>query len=180
MSILGTLRVKKTILLNLGLIFLTLIGFIVVGITMTNYEYDPVIAAQYATEHANKKSVSLCAYYIRKSIEAGGCPTFLHPQAACEYPDFLLCLDFSEISSTDSIEIGDIVIFKAVANHPYGHIAIWNGTQWISDFRQRNIIVAKEYQSADARFFRLFKGKHRRKLLCMTSVNIIFSKLKHS
>ena len=37
-------------------------------------EWRPEEAARYATEHAEKKSVGMCALYVRKAIIAGGIP----------------------------------------------------------------------------------------------------------
>ncbi len=145
-----------------GIISLAIIAYC---FSKLNYYYDPDKAAQYATEHANRKSVSLCAAYVRRSLEAGGCPTFFHRRVAWEYKDFLLHLGIKEIPQQHKRQIGDVVVFNAVKNHPYGHIAIWNGRKWVSDFKQRSLVVAKEYSSGDATFFRLSKGKHKR-LFC--------------
>ncbi len=169
---------KITILRIIGLGSVILLGLVLYGLSKLSYDYDPDRAAQYATDNANKKSVSLCAAYVRNSLEAGGCPTFFHPKVAYEYKDFLLDLGFIEIPKTNKREIGDIVVFNAVRNHPYGHIAIWNGNQWISDFKQRNLFVAKEYSSKDATYFRLTKGKHRRQLLPTRSYRKFLSKIK--
>ena len=178
MSRLSKIRGKNTILKTLGLLGLFLMGLMAFYSFKLNYYYEPEKAAQYATENANKKSVSLCASYVRQSLEAGGCPTFFYPKAACDYKDFLLCLDFKEVPTNQKREIGDIVVFEAIKNHPYGHIAIWNGKQWISDFKQRNIIVAKEYNYSDATYFRQTKGKHRRKFFGSGSFRDLYGKMK--
>ena len=36
--------------------------------------WNPEQAAEYATENAEKKSVGMCALYVRKAINAGGIP----------------------------------------------------------------------------------------------------------
>lgn len=128
------------------------------------YEYDPITAARYATQHAENRSKKLCGYAVRQAINAGGCPTFGYPGAACDYMDFLPGLGFTEISKSDKLTVGDIVVFEAVNGHPHGHMAIWNGLQWISDFRQESIIVNRAYDIENARYFRLIPGKHKRKL----------------
>ena len=49
---------------------------------------------------------------------------------------------------------GDIVVFDSVTGHQYGHIAMWTGTEWISDFKQKNIIVNKAYNDGKSSIFR--------------------------
>ncbi|MBP5132993.1 CHAP domain-containing protein, partial [Pseudomonas protegens] len=31
---------------------------------------------------------------------------------------------------------GDVVIIQPIAGHPHGHMAMFNGTLWVSDFKQ--------------------------------------------
>lgn len=163
MSIQNKISQNKCILLFFSLLCIFSLGLGAFCLSRLNYDYNPEKAVRYAADHANKKSVSLCAYYVRLSIEAGGCPTFFYPNSACDYKTFLPRLGFKQLSDSRKPEIGDIVVFNAVKNHPHGHIAIWDGKQWISDFKQRNIIVAKEYCLSDAQYFRLNQGKHRRR-----------------
>lgn len=130
-----------------------------------SYTYSNEQAVAYAREHAHARSKNLCALYVRRSIEAGGCPTFFFPGAAANYVDFLPKLGFKEIESGEKRQPGDIVVFEAVKGHPFGHIAIWDGSHWISDFHQKGIIVNMAYTKVKPRFYRLEDGKHRRKLL---------------
>ncbi len=178
MGALSSMQKNSTKLRIVGIVCVISIGLVACCISKLKFDYDPDKAAQYATEHACRKSVSLCAAYVRQSIEAGGCPTFFHPKVASEYKDFLLDLGFKEIPQANKRETGDIVVFNAVKNHPYGHIAIWNGKQWVSDFKQRNLFVAKEYSSKDATYFQLTKGTHRRQLLPTRSYRKFLSKIK--
>ena len=113
-------------------------------------------ASRYLIEHAYEKSHNRCAWHIMCAMNAGGQPVPL--LRACDYKwyfrDFL-DTQFYEVPSEDYIpEKGDIVVFPKVANHPYGHIAMWTGKQWVSDFEQNNIIVAKEYNKHDYTIFR--------------------------
>ena len=66
-------------LLN-GLVISILI-FIVVAVVCLLYlrhcEWRPEEAARYATEHAEKKSVGMCALYVRNAIIAGGIPLYV-------------------------------------------------------------------------------------------------------
>lgn len=154
------MKLKKAIILFSALILITALYVL----KITCYSYNPDFAAEYATKHANTKSKGLCGYYVRLSIEAGGCPTFFFPRSASEYVSFLPDLGFTKIDASQKRFKGDIVVFNAVEGHPFGHIAIWNGKQWISDFKQRGIIVNQAYRISDATFFRLERGKHKRVL----------------
>ena len=113
-------------------------------------------ASRYLIEHAYEKSHNRCAWHIMCAMNAGGQPVPL--LRACDYEWYFkrfLSTQFYEVSIDGYIpEKGDIVVFPKVANHPYGHIAMWTGSQWVSDFKQRNIIVAKEYNKHDCTFFR--------------------------
>lgn len=150
------------ILLSVVLIGLMCLGLY--GYKITHFSYNPDASAQHITETSHTKSKGLCAYYVRQAIEAGGCPTFSFPSSACDYCEFLLALDFEEFDKDDGLIPGDIVVFRAVDKHPHGHIAMWNGRQWISDFKQKSIIVNRVYRKSDATYYRMTQGKHSRKL----------------
>lgn len=88
-----------------------------------------------------------------KAIIAGGEPCIILPAWGYEY--YLPFIGFEEVSEANyKHEVGDIVVFPAVKGHKYGHIAIWNGTQWVSDFKQKNFIVASAYSEADYKLYR--------------------------
>ena len=113
-------------------------------------------ASRYLIEHAYEKSHNRCAWHVMCAMNAGGQPVPL--LRACDYEWYFkrfLSTQIYELSIDGYIpEKGDIVVFPKVNNHPYGHIAMWTGEQWISDFKQKNIIVAKEYNKHDCTFFR--------------------------
>ena len=102
------------------------------------------MAAEYATEKAEKKSDGMCALYVRKAIIAGGIPLYVGSDA-WSYKYTLPILNFHQVGKKSEREVGDIVVFQPIGGRKYGHIAIWNGKQWISDFKQRNIIVHSDY-----------------------------------
>jgi hypothetical protein len=107
-------------------------------------EWSPEAAARYATEKAEKKSVGMCALYVRKAIIAGGIPLYVGGDA-WSYKYTLPILNFHQVGKKSEREVGDIVVFQPIGGRKYGHIAIWNGKQWISDFKQRNLIVHSDY-----------------------------------
>lgn len=114
-------------------------------------EWSPENAAKYATEHAEKKSVGMCALYVRKAIIAGGIPLYVGGDA-WSYKYTLRILNFHQVGKKSEREVGDIVVFQPIGGRKYGHIAIWNGTQWVSDFKQRNLIVHSDYTKEGAEY----------------------------
>lgn len=103
--------------------------------------YDPVKAAEYATKAMNATSLSKCALYIRKAINAGGIPgswghayQFLEKDAGGLNP--LERMGFNLIDHNQGLQVGDIGVLNRTKDHEYGHIQMWNGKQWVSDFGQ--------------------------------------------
>ena len=126
-------------------LFITLIVALTSGLLYLRHcEWSPEAAARYATEHAEKKSVGMCALYVRKAIMTGGIPLYMGGDAWC-YKYTLPILNFHQVGKKSEREVGDIVVFQPIGGRRFGHIAIWNGSQWVSDFRQRNLIVHSDY-----------------------------------
>ena len=119
------------------------------GIVSIRY-YDIDKAAAYLTDNAQPKSQHECARYVRLAIQAGGCPTYFHPASAKEYDVFLPKLGFKEIPITGYKPVkGDIIVIKPPqdqSGHEHGHIAMFNGKIWISDFRQRDTYGGSIYR----------------------------------
>lgn len=129
-------------------------------------DYSNAKAVEHLTLHAKDHSQNACALYVRRAIGAGGCPTFLQPPSACDYDMFLPDLGFVEVSEKGyAPEIGDIVVFSAINGHKHGHICMYNGTQWISDFKQRSMYSASAYRSEGTHtYWRRHDGKAWRKV----------------
>jgi LysM repeat protein len=93
---------------------------------------------------ALSRSVGKCAKYVRLALEAGAGNTKGHPVAAKKYGPTLNQIGFREVDTNQyTPQKGDVVVFDqhtdAKKTHPYGHIAGYTGTQWVSDFKQRNM-----------------------------------------
>jgi hypothetical protein len=97
--------------------------------------YDAASAANYAERKANQTSQGQCAKYVRRAIEWGGI-ALAHTGSAKNYGPILEAAGFSE--ATGSPQRGDVVVIQAVPGHPDGHMAIYDGTLWISDFKQQH------------------------------------------
>jgi len=90
--------------------------------------------------------VGKCATYVREAIEAGG----LHVSRAGSGSgkDFgfrLVLIGFQPVPAGSAYQKGDVAVIdgftKTTAegikkDHTDGHVAMYDGTQWISDFKQ--------------------------------------------
>lgn len=116
-------------------------------------------ALSHLNTSAHTRSQSNCAAYVRQAIEAGGMtitrpaprPGLTYP-AAADYGSHIQAKGFvpvytyagngsplPNITSVPGQQAGDVVIIQPIPGHPYGHMAMFNGTQWISDFRQEQL-----------------------------------------
>ena len=131
-------------------------------ISIHYYNVDKAVA--YLTDNAQPKSQHECARYVRLAIQAGGCPTYIHPSSAKEYDTFLPKLGFKSIPLTDYRPVkGDIIVIKPPqdqSGHEHGHIAMFNGKKWISDFMQRDMYGGSVYRKkgTDYHLFRRSSG----------------------
>ena len=137
------------------LMFMLLAGVIIISASgllhLRHCEWYPDKAAEYATERAERRSVGMCALYVRKAIIAGGIPLYAGGDA-WSYKYMLPALNFHQVSKESEREVGDIVVFQPIGGRKFGHIAIWNGKQWVSDFKQRNLIVHSDYLKEGAEY----------------------------
>ena len=118
-----------------------------------NYTFDKDKAAAYVTKHAETKSRTWCAWSVMRALHAGGCPAYLLPAYGYEW--LLPRMDFVEVSRTNYVpQKGDLIVFPAIGKHIWGHIQMWDGKQWVSDFRQMNMIPAKAYYKTKWKIFR--------------------------
>lgn len=104
-------------------------------------------ALKHLVSSASGTAKHQCAKYVRMAIEAGGISTVGRPVSACKYKNFLPSIGFNFIGkitgkvnqaswSKRNARPGDI----AVMDHgEHGHICMWSGTCWISDFKQSNM-----------------------------------------
>jgi len=89
------------------------------------------------------KSNGLCARHTRLAINAGGVSTPNNPTSAEGYTTYLPKIGFNEIPNDTELKPGDVSIEEATGTNKntYGHAAMWDGNQWVSDFKQssRNV-----------------------------------------
>ena len=105
-------------------------------------------------KNAHTSSTGKCAQYIRKALEAGSADTTGHPVSACDYSPILLKNCYKEVSSSAyTPKKGDIYIINRFGTHTHGHIAGYDGIQWISDFKQHHANIYHG-QSVSFHYFR--------------------------
>lgn len=113
-----------------------------------NSSARPVIAARRAARAAHSRSRGLCAKYVRLALQAAGYK-FTPNASAYQYATrgTLARAGFTKISNNSRPQVGDVVVISRSRKHPHGHIAIYDGRNWVSDFRQRNKSPYREYYS---------------------------------
>ncbi|GAA5562409.1 muramidase family protein [Acinetobacter seifertii] len=118
----------------------------------TNLDMD--IFAKTLRKRAESKSQGKCAKYVRIALEAAGANTTGHPVPASDWGPTLIKNGYKEVTPAfDHPQKGDIYIITKTASHQYGHIAGYDGTQWISDFRQKSQVIYKD--KVNYRYFRI-------------------------
>ncbi|MEJ5115676.1 hypothetical protein [Erwinia billingiae] len=112
-------------------------------------------SVSYLNSHVEHHSLGKCAEYVRKAVESGGVtvqipsPRIGNSASACDYGPSLVAVGFKAVYTytgsgpTDTAIIsgqqaGDVVVIQPIVGHPHGHIALFNGRNWVSDFLQLN------------------------------------------
>ena len=119
-----------------------------IGGYIKNYEgFNVSKALEWAKNNVGPKSIGRCARYVRSMLEAGGMNTAGRPVSAYQYAGYLPKKGFKHIASlsTKSEQAawsnsnalpGDIAV---MAHGQHGHICMFTGKQWVSDFVQNNM-----------------------------------------
>ncbi len=95
-------------------------------------------AARIASRRAHSRSKGLCARYVRQALQGAGYK-FKPNSSAYMYATkgTLRKAGFTRISNRAPRKVGDIVVVSRSRAHPHGHMSIFDGRNWNSDFRQR-------------------------------------------
>lgn len=92
--------------------------------------------------HALTRSSHHCAMYCRLGMEAAGLNTSDRPQSgdAGDYGPFLMRHGAQTVPQDAYIpKVGDVVVFNKTSEHPFGHIEMYDGNHWVSDFMQHSL-----------------------------------------
>src|SRR5690606_36532475 len=107
--------------------------------------WDIRTATNYAKHHAHTHSIKKCAEYTRKAIRAGGIDIG-NTGHAKDYGSLLMNSGFRPVSPYESPRAGDVVILQPYeGGNPSGHMAIFDGQDWYSDFKQRDMWAGPGY-----------------------------------
>jgi len=101
-------------------------------------------ASDYARNHALAKSISLCLKYVDDALQYGGGFSYTRKNGACQmHTDGVLkSLGFTLLSGKPNpLKKGDVAVHGCNNSHPYGHIQIYDGSTWYSDFKQTSEYV---------------------------------------
>ena len=112
-----------------------------------NFDVDKTIS--YLVSHAHNATTGQCAKYVREALEAGGIDTSGYPRAAADYVGHMSKMGFNllingygnKLPDNYTPQKGDVAVIGRVGKHRYGHIAIYTGTQWVSDFKQKGFQI---------------------------------------
>ncbi|HTH62939.1 MAG TPA: CHAP domain-containing protein [Paraburkholderia sp.] len=109
--------------------------------------WDKNDAVRHLQSHAEAASRGHCARYVRNAIERGGIK-LKRTQSARNYGPSLLDAGFHDVTGRAPLK-GDVIVIQAIPGHPDGHMAMYDGQIWISDFRQRNgVYPGQSYRTA--------------------------------
>lgn len=122
------------------------------AVWVKSYRYNIRKAVAHVETHALTRSHTCCAWFVMRAMQAGGCPIGILPAFA--YKDVLPWYGFVEIDKKQPLQAGDIIVHPAVGRHVYGHIAMWTGRQWVSDFKQKSMFPARAYAKTDYKIYR--------------------------
>jgi hypothetical protein len=71
--------------------------------------------------------------------DGGGYPSFAAPIGGKVYYNDKVHIDSSYTLNPAKWQVGDIVVMGYTGGMPYGHIQVWTGFKWMSDFTQNRI-----------------------------------------
>lgn len=106
-----------------------------------------------------KYGESKCARYVKKALIAGGVSSKNSGiESAKNYGPWLLENNFKVVDNATTVrtggvftisgqQVGDVVVIQAAPHHVHGHMAMFNGTHWVSDFvQERGFYPAQIYR----------------------------------
>lgn len=102
-------------------------------------------AVQYLDWHAHGHSMGRCAEYTRMAVEHGGIMLERHGSAK-DYGNSLLHAGFVEVHH-DDYRPGDVAVIQPIPGHPHGHMCMYDGEHWVSDFKQRTLYPGESYRA---------------------------------
>ena len=109
------------------------------GTTGSFFNKNATIA--HLNANALSASIGRCGVWVREALEAGDFWRTNHNLGSAHmWAGYLESRGVPTVPFDYNFQprVGDIAVFGAVVGHPHGHIQMWNGQQWVSDFKQCN------------------------------------------
>lgn len=108
--------------------------------------WDKHAAAIHARQHAFSSSHHRCGEFVRKAVLAGGI-TLRRSLNAKDFGPALEAEGFRPVKTGQHIIEGDIAIIQPYpGGNVSGHIAIFDGSVWFSDFKQHDMWSGPGYR----------------------------------
>lgn len=106
-------------------------------------------AVKHLDDNAGAVSSSRCALFVRNALGAGGVFMNPHPRDAKDYGSYLLAKGFVQLDTTrDTPQKGDIAVIQNYeGGSAAGHITMFDGTKWVSDFTQTDMWSGPGYRT---------------------------------
>jgi len=100
-----------------------------------NGDFDIQAAVDFIAGHAAPKSTGWCARHVRAALEAGGLSTEGRPGYGGAYGPWLESHGWEKVTDGSRLP-GDVEVIAPMGDHQYGHIQMWAGDTYYSDFKQ--------------------------------------------
>jgi hypothetical protein len=107
--------------------------------------WNVVAAVTHLRDKAESSSQHLCGRYTRRAIEAGGV-TLTQVGSAKNYGPSLTAVGFMALDESLPWAVGDVAVIQSFAGHDDGHMQMYDGTNWVSDFVQRDFWPGQSYR----------------------------------
>ncbi|MBB1201569.1 hypothetical protein EGM70_14870 [Enterobacteriaceae bacterium 89] len=122
--------------------------------------WDKHAAGAHARRHAGTTSHRRCAEFVRRAILAGGVDIQNTPDAK-NYGSALEAKGFRPLGSGQQAIEGDVVVIQPYpGGNSSGHMAIFDGSGWYSDFRQRDMWGGPGYRAQQPAYVIYRRIKH--------------------
>lgn len=93
-------------------------------------------AAAKASARALGRSAGKCARYVREALQAAGYKFTPQPSAYMYHTNGILTkMGFTKLPEGTPEAPGDVIVWGPIPGHPHGHIQIFDGKDWVSDFK---------------------------------------------
>ncbi len=117
-------------------------------------------AVDHLDANAHDTSQHRCAAYVREAIAEGGGTDIGRTNYARDYGPLLERHGFTPVASESSIDsytpqAGDVAVFQpGDGTSSAGHMQMYDGRRWVSDFRQNSFYPGRGYRSSSVQVYR--------------------------